>query len=606
MDPLMRCEGGVRFRDLNRNGVMDPFEDPRLDVESRVEDLLPRLGNDELIGLMFHTVIECGESGELMTGPGSISKSATRDVVVDRRMNHFNVHALSSAREAARWANRLQVLATQTEHAIPVTISSDPRHGAAQNAGTSWHSGFLSQWPDPLGIAAIGDPQTTYAWADTVRREYCAIGIRQALHPTADLATEPRWARQRETLGQDPQLATELVSAALRGLQGERLGSQSVAATVKHFPGGGPQAGGEDAHFPYGREQVYPGGRFSDHLRPFEAAIDLGAAAMMPYYGMPVGLEVDGTAVPEIGFGFNRAIVTDLLRTRLGYDGVVLSDWELISDNHVGDQVLPARAWGVEHLDRRGRMLALLDAGVDQFGGEECTDVLAELVAEGAVTRARLEESARRILRVKFELGLFDDPFVDEDEAEEIAGREDAVRLGEQTQARSVVLLKNSQMLPLAARRVYAEGIEDLPGCERVEDPRQADVALIRLPAPWEPRSDLFLEEDFHQGSLDFPPGLIHRLSRIDCPLIIDVMADRPAICTPLIDLASALTVSFGVSDKAWLKAVTGEIPPQGTLPIQFPSSMESVRRSREDVPGDCADALFEAGDGLLFTEGSQ
>lgn len=605
MDPLVRNEGGVRFRDLNRNGVMDPFEDPRLDVETRVADLLPRLSIDELIGLMFHTVIECGESGEVMTGPGAISKSGTPEVVVERRMNHFNVHALRSARETARWSNRVQLLATQTEHAIPVTISSDPRHGAAQNAGTSWHSAFLSQWPDPLGIAALGDPEVAYAWADTVRREYCAIGIRQALHPTADLATEPRWARQRETFGQDPGRVTELLSAALRGLQGERLDAESVAATVKHFPGGGPQAGGEDAHFPYGREQVYPGGRFADHLRPFEAAIDLGAAVMMPYYGMPVGLEVDGSPVPEVGFGFNRAIVTDLLRRRLGYDGVVLSDWELISDNHVGDQVLPARAWGVEHLDRRGRMLALLDAGVDQFGGEECTELLAELVAEGAVSRARLEESARRILKVKFALGLFDNPFVDEDEAEKIAGSEDAVRLGEHVQARSVTLLKNSGIMPLGGARVYAEGIEDLGGLERVADPSHADVALIRLPAPWEARDDLFLEEAFHQGSLNFPPGLIHRLSRIPCPLIIDVMADRPAICTPLVDLAAGFTVSFGVSDRAWLKAVTGEIPPEGTLPIQFPSSMESVRRSREDVPGDCADALFEAGDGLLM-EGSQ
>ncbi len=598
---------GVTFRDLNRNGRLDPFEDPRLPAEGRADDLVGRLDVDELVGLMFHTVIEAGVDGELLVGPGHIAKSGAREVVMGKRLNHFNVHALRDARMAARWSNRLQALACEAPHAIPVTISTDPRHSVAQNAGTSWSSTFFSQWPDPMGIAALGDTELVRSFFGVVRREYSAVGIRAALHPTADLATEPRWGRQRETLGADPDFVTRCMTVAVRALQGEGLGPGSVSATTKHFPGAGPQAGGEDAHFPYGRDQVYPGGRFADHLRPFEAAIAAGTAAIMPYYGRPISLVLDGEPVEEVGFGYSRRLLTDLLRHRLGYDGVILSDWELVNDNAVGEQVLPARAWGVEHLDPEQRMLMLLDAGIDQFGGEECTDLLRSLVDRGLVSRARLEESARRLLRVKFALGLFDDPFVDEEAAAATVGQPADVELGWRTQARSVVLATNDGALPLAPEvtpRVYLEGCaaDALPsGFIAVASPEEADVAIVRLAAPFEPRDDLFLESQFRQGSLEFPPGLVHRLARVaaQCLLVIDVGADRPAICTPLVGVASALTVSFGVVDSAWLAALTGEIAPEGRLPVEFPSSMDEVRASREDVGGDTASPLFPAGHGL-------
>lgn len=598
---------GVAFRDLNRNGCLDPFEDPRLCVEDRVEDLLGRLSIQELVGLMFHTVIEAGMDGELLVGPGRIAKSGTREVVLGKHLNHFNVHELRDPRMAARWSNRLQELACESPHAIPVTISTDPRHSVSQNEGTSWASTFFSQWPDPMGIAALRDVDLVRSFFDVVRRDYTAIGIRAALHPTADLATEPRWGRQRETLGADSAFVVESMAAAVTALQFENLGPGSVSATTKHFPGAGPQADGEDAHFPYGKDQVYPGGRFDEHLAPFRAAIDAGTAAIMPYYGRPVGLVLDGKPVEEVGFGYNRRLLTGLLRNEMGYDGVILSDWELVNNNHVGEQVLPARAWGVEHLAIDERMLALLDAGIDQFGGEECSELLMSLVADGRVPRERLEASARRLLRVKFALGLFDDPFVDEEAAGRLAGQPADVELGWRTQARSVVLCANAGLLPLRpGTRVYLEGcsVETVPsGLEAVPTPEDADVALIRVQAPFQPRDDLFLEAQFHQGSLEFPPGLTHRLQRVAdvCPVVIDIAADRPAICTALADLASALTVSFGVSDSAWMAAVTGAVPPEGDLPVEMPSSMEAVQASREDVASDTAHPLYPAGHGLRF-----
>ena len=408
---------GVRYRDLNGNGVMDPYEDPRLDVDARVDDLLGRLSLEEKVGLMFHTVIEAGADGTVVEAAGAISKSPTSVVVLEKHLNHFNVHALDDPRMAARWHNALQALAERSPHGIPVTISTDPRHAFIENAGVSFTAKSFSQWPEPLGLAALRDADAVREFADIARQEYVAVGIRAALHPTLDLATEPRWARQAGTFGQDPALVTELGTAYLEGFQQKVLGPDSVACTSKHFPGGGPQQDGEDAHFPYGREQVYPGGRFADHLAPFPAAIEAGTAAVMPYYGMPVGLEVDGEPIEQVGFGYNAQVVTGLLREQLGYDGVVLTDWELVNDNHVGDQVLPARAWGVEHLDPHERMERILAAGADQFGGEECVEVLLDLVAQGRVPEARIDESARRLLAVKFRLGLFDDPYVDEDAA---------------------------------------------------------------------------------------------------------------------------------------------------------------------------------------------
>ena len=594
---------GTVYRDLNHNGRLDPFEDPRLSTAERVADLLGRLSLPEKAGLMFHTVIEAGQDGEVLTGPGMISKSGTADVVLGKGLNHFNVHALPEPRLAARWANNLQMLAEQAPHGIPVTISTDPRHAYFENAGAGFAARGLSQWPEPLGLAALRDPERVRRFAQIVNIEYRALGIRAALHPTLDLATEPRWARQAQTFGQDPALVTELSLAYLDGLQNGPVGPGSVACTAKHFPGGGPQAGGEDAHFPYGREQVYPGGRFADHLRPFPRVIEAGVSAIMPYYGMPVGLELDGEAVEEVGFSYNARIVTGLLREELGFDGVVLTDWELVNDNHVGDQVLPARAWGVEHLDPASRMERILAAGADQFGGEECVELLIGLVQSGRVPEARLDESVRRLLTVKFDLGLFDDPFVEEDAAVRVVGAPDFVQEGRRAQSESVTVLVDDGLLPLRpACRVYAEGFDVAAlgdGFVTAASSEDADLAIVRLQAPFEPRSDLFLEAWFHQGSLDFPPGLVVRLKRIaaDCPLIVDVTCDRPAVLTPLVEVVGALTVSYGTSDAAFADALTGRIAPRGRLPFDLPRSMDDVRAHPEDQPG-FADPLFPFGTG--------
>ncbi|WP_427118123.1 glycoside hydrolase family 3 protein [Pseudarthrobacter scleromae] len=602
----LQADDGHWFRDLDHDGVMDPYEDDRLPISERLQDLLGRMTIAEKAGLMFHTVIEAGSDGTLVEGPGAISKSPTSLVVLDKLMNHFNVHTLPEPRLAARWSNALQALAASTRLGIPVTVSTDPRHSFAQNSGVSFTAGHFSQWPEPLGLAAIADPEIAREFGEIARQEYVAVGIRAALHPTVDLATEPRWGRQMGTFGNDAELVSAYVREYLSAFQGDSLGPGSVACTTKHFPGGGPQKDGEDPHFPYGREQVYPAGMFEYHLKPFREAITAGTSAMMPYYGMPVGLTRDGQAVEEVGFGFNRDLITGLLREELGYDGVVLSDWELVHDNHVGDQVLPARAWGVEDLGPRERMLKILDAGCDQFGGEECPELLLELVEEGLISESRITESAARLLKVKFELGLFDNPFVSEQQAESIVGARTFREAGEAAQGKSIVVLTSAGraahlITELDRPKIYIEGMSPTAAslwAQVVSSPEEADIAIIRLPAPWEHRDTLFLEDQFHAGSLEFPAATIDRVRSIaeEIPVIVDVFLDRPALLAPIAEVADALLVNFGASDDALIRVLRGIQETTARLPFEIPSSMQAVAASSPDAPNDTRNPAFPSG----------
>jgi beta-glucosidase len=328
----------------------------------------------------------------------------------------------------------------------------------------------------------------------------------------------------------------------------------------------------------------------------------------MPYYGMPVGLTWNGEPVEEVGFGFNRQMLTGLLREELGFRGVICTDWGLVTGTVVGGRPLPARAWGVERLDAYERVIKIIEAGADQLGGESLPHLVVRAVEEGRITPARVDESVRRLLLVKFQLGLFDDPFVDEDAAADLVGNPDFRAAGRRAQAESMVLVSNDRsLLPRApGGKVYVEGLPADAAArlgEVVADPADADVAVVRFPAPYEPRDDLFLESFFHQGSLDYRPGLVARLRDIaaSTPLVLVPNLERPAILTPLADAAGAIVAEFGSSPDAVADVLTGAVAPAGVLPFEVPRSMDAVRSSAPDVPDDTADALYPARHGLRY-----
>ncbi len=587
----------MTISDTTATSTVRPWLDADLPVDERVQLLLDAMTIEEKAGLFFHTMIAIGDLEE--PNPVFATPSA-REFLETKRMTHFNLlGAAPTGREIAAWQNALQRLAASTRLGIPVTLSTDPRHSFSENPGASILAGPFSQWPETLGLAATRDEALVERFADIARQEYTAVGLRVALHPQVDLATEPRWARQTATFGEDAELSGRLGAAYIRGFQGASFGPGSVSTMTKHFPGGGPQKDGEDPHFPYGREQVYPGGEFELHLKPFEDALAAGTRQMMPYYGMPVGTEYE-----EVGFGFNKSVITGLLRERYGFDGVVCTDWGLISDSEIFGQPFPARAWGVEHLTPRERMKKVLDAGADQFGGEANPELLLELVAEGEVTEARLDVSARRILREKFELGLFENPYVDEDAADDIVGRAEFRAAGEDAQRASITVLSNNGALPFArGRKLYVEGIDAEVAAsfgEVVETPGEADLAIIRLHAPFEERETMF-ENFFHAGSLAFSEQVIAHVREVAAavPTVVDVLADRPPILTPIVEAAAAVTVNWGASGAALLDVLSGAFPAQGALPFDLPRSMAAVEASRPDVPFDTADPLFRFGHGL-------
>ncbi|MFD0406125.1 glycoside hydrolase family 3 protein [Kitasatospora sp. NPDC127116] len=584
---LLHHTDGTPFRDLNHNGTMEPYEDPRLPVEERVEDLLGRMTVEEKAVLMLHGRMLPGEHPPFPSGA---------DLITERGLTHFAMMAVPDPRAMAAWNNHVQDLAAAARLGIPVTLSSDPRHGFTANPATAHTGGGFSTGPEPIGLAATDDPELVRRYADLIRRELCAVGIRVAIHPMADLATEPRWARISGTFGEDPERASRMITAYIEGLQGERIGPDSVACMTKHFPGGGPQAGGEDSHFAAGRRLVYPGGELETHLRPFEAAFAAGTAQIMPAYAIP-----SGSGLAEVGANFNRDVITGLLRGRYGFDGVVCTDFNAITGMSVpGVVTLPPRHWGVEELSVAEQVVLTLDAGADQLGGETDPELILAAVRSGAVTEARLDESARRILRDKFRLGLFDDPYVDVEAAAELVGTPEGRALGREVQRRSVVHLAGEPRTATAATRLYVEGVDPQVAAgygTLVEQPEQADLAVVRLATPYERREGM-LEQHFHSGSLEFEAAEAERLTALAAavPTVFAAQLERPAVLTPLAPHAALLIGEFGAADEVVLDAALGRAPMTATLPFDLPASDAAVAASREDVPFDTRAPLFRHG----------
>ncbi|KAH7029630.1 beta-glucosidase C [Microdochium trichocladiopsis] len=519
--------------------VAAPYCDTSLPVGERVDDLLSHMTLEEKVGQMFHWLVMPRAEDSLSQPNNIMALESPQDTICTRFISHFAlVGSVTDVRQAVRWHNAAQRLARSTRLGIPLTGLSDPRHHFFANLGTAAAAGSLSQWPETLGLAAIRDPATTRRFAEMASQE------------------------TNGTFGEDADLTSELVAAYIRGFQGAGpgLSSSSVACMIKHFPGGGALRKGEDSHFHEGRIQEYPGGQFEYHLRPFRAALEAGAAQVMPAYGVPTGMP----EFPEVAFGFNKPIVTDLLRGKLGFQGM--------------QQV---RAWGCEDESRLDRVAKILDAGCDQLGGEICSDLIIELVRSGRVAESRIDASVTRILRDKFMLGLFDSPFLDEEQATN-------------SPPSSCKVFLNDFPAEIATAR----------GFTVVGSAKEADLAIVRLQAPYEKRSGAFAST-FHAGSLDFSDELLTEVLAIcaDAPTVVDVYLDRPAVVTPLVGKAAALLGTFGTGPDALMDVLLGAAKPLGKLPFDLPRSMAAVDTSLTDKAHDTKYPAFRFGHGLSYPQ---
>ena len=480
--------GGFAFKDLNKNGKLDKYEDWRLPVEKRATDLASQLSIQQIAGLMLysrHQSIPARAGGyfsgtyhgkpyaEGETNPADLTDQQIGFLTNDN-LRHVLITTVVSPEVAAQWNNNMQALVEGIGFGIPANNSSDPRHGtvssAEYNAGAG---GRISMWPSPLGLAATFDPAVTERFGQIAAAEYRALGITTALSPQVDIATEPRWGRTNGTFGEDPWLSAAMAQAYCNGFQ-TSTGAQEIAggwgygsvnAMVKHWPGGGSGEAGRDAHYGMGKFAVYPGKQFTTHFIPFtEGAFKLKgktrmASAVMPYYTISWGQDTKNGE--NVGNSYNTYIINDLLRKKYGFDGVACTDWLITGDETALNTFITGKPWGVEKLTLAQRHYKVLMAGVDQFGGNNEAQPILDAYDMGVKEhgekwmRQRMEQSAVRLLRNIFRVGLFENPYLDPEVTKATVGKPAFMQAGYEAQLKSQVLLKNKgNALPLTGKKI--------------------------------------------------------------------------------------------------------------------------------------------------------
>lgn len=482
-------EDGYAFKDFLGTGELVPYEDWRLSSEERAKDLADRLGIEDIAGLMLYSAHQLVPAkGPLVAAFGgsyngkSYEESGAKpwdltdqqkEFVTKDKVRHVLVMGLESTEAAVRWNNKMQALAESDGFGIPLNNSSDPRHGAGSAAEYMGVTGEpISKWANGIGLSASFDAKTVKEFGEIASAEYRALGITTALSPQIDLATEPRWMRFADTFGEHTQMTIDMTKAYCDGFQTtagseDGWGEESVNTMVKHFPGGGMCEAGRDAHYAYGKYAVYPGNNFEEHLKPFtEGAFSMDgktkkASAVMPYY--TISYDVDKKNGENVGNSYSKYLIGDLLREQLGYDGVVCTDWRITHDMGQTEEMFSGMCWGVENLTETERHVKALEAGVDQFGGNndvvpvlEAYQQLCKTYGEEAA-QARFRRSAYRLLLNIFRTGLFENPYLDLETSEKTVGCLEFVEKGYRSQLRSVTMLKNKgNTLPLkTGSKVY-------------------------------------------------------------------------------------------------------------------------------------------------------
>jgi beta-glucosidase len=625
---------GLRFRDLDGDGELTPYEDWRLSPAERAADLVARMSPDEKLGLMVISSRPMGISQhnkDFTSHDGVLDEQhlpikldphtsagipfqGTTEMIRGMHMRHFIMREEPTGARIATWINAMNEVAEDTRWGIPVIVAANSKNeaGGFKMGGTPQDQPF-AQWPGTLGLAATGSLEVIESFAAHSRRDWLASGLRKGYMYMADVLTDPRWFRGQGTLGEDPEFVSRAIGALVRGFQGEDgLEADGVALTTKHFPGGGARENGTDPHYAEGRFNIYPTpGSLEDyHLPPFQAAIDAGTASVMPYYAIPSDEKSSTpqgrvTEFEQVGFAFNREILA-LLRA-MGHRGYINSD----------SGVLSKMAWGVEDLTTAERVGRAVMAGTDMFADTNDVDSVREAYVKGLFTSERLDEAASLLLGELFALGLFENPYADPEEADRVVANAEAAAAAKDAHRRSVVLAKNHDaVLPLTAealagKRVYLELfakdllVKDLealrrgivaahPGIDFTTDHRGADVAIVIL-APFIGSyfefvgiGDLAIDDHSH---VDI--ARVREIRESVGTMVVALDAKFPWLLDGVEPLADALLVGFDTDRDVLVDAVLGEFAPTGKLPITFPIDAAALAvdedgrcASPNDVPG--------------------
>jgi beta-glucosidase len=649
---------GLQFRDLNKNGELDLYEDWRLSDSSRIADLLSQMTLEEKVGMLFHPNIAVPADGvvkydltdeekaalanagnENYAGPigpggqgpagggmamGQMRRIATaKSFIEEKHFRNILNNGVAPVKEFATWSNKMQEVAEATRLGIPIMFSTDPRHGATLGAHVSGTQ-YFSQWPSKegqVGITSARDTAIMKKFGETVAEEYRAVGLHMILGPQIDVMTEPRWSRNMGCFSEDANLTTEMLAAFMDGAQGKDVGPGKILVHLKHWPGAGPHEDGT------GQWLTYPGENFDYHLIPWKKGIEKGALAAMGYYS--------GTYYDSLNVNYSFHVSTEILYRQLGFKGAICTDWGVVSRG-------PLKPGLQGKTTLKDNMEMIINAGVDQMGSETNTQLVLELVKEGKVTEERVNEAAGRILQWHFKLGLFENPYVDPEAATTIVQSEKNQKLGYEAQLKSIVLLVNDNVLPANENiKIYVEGIDKETAGKYaavVDNPKEADLILVRTTTEEEREFRGFGGGMPGQGqgqanqrparrpqtnagqpaaganpfaprevNIDFPTKKwdnIKTLAGTGKPVVVAFNPAGSSCVLPsdLKNVAKGAIMIFDALDAALLDVVFGKFNPSGKLTFEIPSSMDAVRKQLEDVPFDSENPAFEFGYGLSYS----
>lgn len=609
--PIIK-KGQREFRDLNANGQVDTYEDWGRSPAARAQDLVSRMTLEEKAGLMHITSERRGApAGTVVDDP----YGPTVGYVEDRNIRYLVIRDNPTAAQLADRANDYQELAEASRLGIPVVFTSNPRNhvNPDQQFGISEATGQFSLWPGSLGLSATQDPDVVRGFAETARAEWRAAGIHKIYGYQIETATEPRWNRVSGTFGESAEHNADIARELVLGFQGEELGPDSVAQTIKHFPGDGAVLRGLDPHNEQGQWAVYPteGSLYQYQLPPFQAAIDAGASAVMSYYNVPNN-ELSADQLPkhlwysedqqfeEVAGAYNKAIIDGLLRGEMGFEGYVNSDSGILTNT----------AWGeaIQAMTLEERYAKAVGAGISLFSDYNDPTGLINAVHQGLLAESDLDPHVQLLLEEIFTLGLFENPYVDPALAQEIADSPESQALADEAHLKSLTLLRNdSGQLPLtdevaADARLYVEVFtrtnaanqtaalkavitESDPGIEIVDTPEEATAALVLV----RPNSYELPDGSAKSVELDANTGVdVARIQQIEAtvPTVLAINAVLPWVIEDIEPGAASVLATFDVKTEAIWDVVRGRFNPTGGLPVTLPKDQAAVEANASDVPG--------------------